>query len=274
MHKNLKLAVIGHPISHSLSPLMFAELGRHIGGEISCARFDVRPSGLPHYLDRAKSLRLDGFNVTMPLKREMFRLADIADARAKATGAANAIKLSGGKFLATNTDAPAFAASLRANKIKIKCATAAVFGTGGAARASVYALCEGGAATIYIVSRRDKKASALADSFSKLYPHTVFKRGHKKELTADIWINATPAGMPGKAGCKIPLLPANAPSACAVDWVYSKAQTPFIRAALKSGMKTVGGLEIFIRQALESWSFWSGERISPRLYAAIERTLR
>ena len=268
-----RLTVIGHPVKHSLSPRLFTLLGRSMGRDVYYTACDVKPANLAAFIIKAKKQQLKGFNVTMPLKEIICGHIDVLDAPAKAIGAVNTVKLCGDKTYATNTDETALRAVLKAHKIKIKDTTAVIFGTGGAAKATAYVLCENEASAIHVISRRRERGMAFVSHFKNHYPRTTFISSASPEannIRAAIWVNATPLGMSGKTLEKPLFNLPPARGACAVDWVYGKTQTPFIKSALKSRMKTIGGLEIFLEQALAGWQYWFGGKNS----AAADRTIR
>src|SRR3954469_3275738 len=131
-----RLAVLGHPVSHSRSPAMqtaaLEALG--LGGEWSYEAIDVEAAELA---DRVRGLPSEGFvgvNITIPHKEAALAVADEATESAQEIGAANTLRFAGGRVQAENTDATGLLAALPA---PVEGKTALVLGAGGSARAVV-----------------------------------------------------------------------------------------------------------------------------------------
>lgn len=241
----VRLALIGRPVSHSLSPRIFAELGRLLGRRVSYKALRVEDAALEAVV---RGFRGAGFNVTIPHKRAVMPLLDALTPEARAIGAVNAVRFSERGLIGHNTDAAGFLDALPR-----KAKDAVVFGAGGAARAVAYALGESGARSVRIVARSPGKARSLALEFGKLFPRTRFSAG--APMRADVWVNATPLGMKG--------FPRKSPAprklACgfAFDLVYG-GKTPFLKDASAAGIGSADGLDMLVCQALRGWEFWRG----------------
>jgi hypothetical protein len=98
------LALIGHPVEHSLSPRMHNAAFAADGLDFVYVCLDVDPDDLPAAVKGAAALKLRGFNITMPHKRAMISLLDELDEGARISGAVNAVVIDGSSLPGYNTD--------------------------------------------------------------------------------------------------------------------------------------------------------------------------
>lgn len=249
-----KFAVIGDPISHSLSPLMHQAAIKALKIPAQYLPLHI-PQGQISQIKKYKK-EFQGFNVTIPHKQTVMKYVDRLTPLAKKIGAVNTVYQNKGQWIGDNTDAPGFLLSLKKNfpAQKLKKTQAVVFGAGGAAYAVVYALLESGVSKIYLVNRSKANAKKLIKKMGKL--------GSKIELilTGDDliaqalsdskWvINTTPLGM--GALKKLSPLPQTARLSrqhCVVDLIYKPAQTLFLKQAQKAGAQTGNGFWMLVFQ--------------------------
>lgn len=268
-----RLGLIGSPVSHSLSPRLFSDLGRLLGQKVSYRTCLVAPGELVDALKRLEKLGWTGFNATIPHKQALLSLMTGGlTPQARSIGAVNSVSFSSSGPIGHNTDADGFLDALRDSGFSVKGGTAVVFGAGGAARAVGYALGAAAAKNVTISARNQSAATELARSLRNFFKRTEFRAG--REARADIWINATPLGMKGFPSKS----PAAGPARCglAYDLVYG-ARTPFLESAAAAGAATLDGLDMLVRQALRSWEFWFqplGARRRRALGSEIIRRLR
>ena len=256
-------AVIGHPISHSLSPKLFAEFARIAQIELDYRAVDVAPAELEATLARWRGdARFIGCNVTMPHKQRILGFLDRCTVAAQACAAVNVVRRDGATLVGDNTDVVGIAATFEAMRFDPAGARAVIFGAGGGAQAVATVLGERGAAGVWIVARIAERGAALAQracAHAPGTPFSVLELDAEAPPPAALYVNATPLGMAGQP--VRPLLPANAPpGALAFDLVYRPADTPFLREARERGMRAVGGLPMLIEQALATFERWFGFR--------------
>lgn len=245
----IKLALIGHPVKHSLSPKIFELLGRALEAEIDYAAIDVLPSRLKGAIGALKDRR--GFNVTIPHKQNVAKFMTSLTPEARAIGAVNVVRFSGASLKGHNTDAAGFSDALAEAGLEMKGEDAVIFGAGGAARAAAYALGAAGASSVRFVNRSRENADASAKALKKSFAKTEFSAGPLKP--AFLWVNATPLGMSGFA-VRSPA-PSRFECSAAFDMVYGGA-TPFLRQAGRGGVRACDGLAMLVFQALRAWEFW------------------
>ena len=148
--------VVGHPISHSLSPLIHAFWAKRAGIDGYYIPLDVAPTydDFARAMDGLRAIGFAGVNVTLPHKEHALRYADGASAEAKSAGAANVLTFAGPGVEAHNSDIVGFAAAVReqysAPGQKPPAGPALILGAGGAARGVALALKELGVAEIAV----------------------------------------------------------------------------------------------------------------------------
>ena len=134
-----RFGVIGHPIAHSLSPLLHNTAFSLLGLDCSYEAFDVEPSALGTSILKFKDQGFYGLNVTIPHKEAVVEFVDAQSDESKAVGAVNTVIFDGERIHGENTDVYGVAASLESFRSQIQDQLAIVIGAGGSARAIVYA---------------------------------------------------------------------------------------------------------------------------------------
>ncbi len=254
-------AVIGHPVSHSLSPVIFDYLAKKSNLPLSYGRLDLLPSELPGALEIFKRNGFfRGVNVTIPHKETAAKLADRISPEAKLMGAANVLKFSQGKIEAYNTDIYGIAQTLKEQRCKVAGKDVILFGAGGAAKAVAYVLGSQGARCVSVVNRDRARARRLCMTMGKQFKKTRFETVDVHRLpttTLCLYVNATALGMNGFP--EFDFLPQKVTSgALAFDLVYRPHNTSFLKQARARGLRTVGGLDMLVWQALKTWELWFG----------------
>ena len=261
-----RLAVLGHPVSHSRSPAMqnaaLATLG--LAGEWSYEAIDVEPAKFP---ERTRELQDQGFvgaNVTIPHKEAALTLADEASHAADEIGAANTLSFRDGAIRADNTDATGLLAALPG---QVEGRTALVLGAGGSARAAVWALA-GQGATVSVWNRTPERADELVRGLARAGEGTP-SEGRLRAVTADqlrangyeLIVNCTAIGMRDEDPfAHLPLDPERLESgAVVVDLVYAGSESRLVREARRRGATAVDGVEVLVRQGAASLRIWTGQ---------------
>ncbi len=267
-----KLAVVGQPISHSLSPRMqnaaLAATGLAAQGW-SYEAIELSEDGFAPAIQRlAADPEWAGVNVTIPHKAAALAVATTASPAARAIGAANTLTFaapepgSGAEpaIAADNTDAPALLDALGRDPAG---EVALVLGAGGSARAMVWALREAGA-EVSIWNRTYERAAALAAELGV----AVLAEGERPNPARfGLLVNTTAVGLGADAssrrdGAELKALGIEADQLSdrhvVVDLVYGPTETELIRAARDRGAKAIDGLEILVRQGARSFRIWTG----------------
>ncbi len=256
-----RLAVIGHPVAHSLSPKMQNAALREMGlaGEWSYEAIDVEPSEFSRVVKGLPGGNFEGVNVTIPHKHAALEIADDPSDAARAIGAANTLSFGGGRIAAENTDAPGLIAALPESP---KGHRALVLGAGGAARASAWALAQEGAA-VWVWNRTHAKTEKLASELG-LRPIEPEAPPRALQLNRfEIVVNATSVGLEPskKEGADLKALHLDADSLTeqhlVVDLVYGSEDTELMRTARAGGATVIGGREVLVHQGAASLRIWT-----------------
>lgn len=286
--------LIGHPVGHSLSPVIHAAAYEALGvpGNRYLAVDCPDAAAVERQVDALRRGEIAGANVTVPWKRLALELADEAHASARDVGAANVLSAvdSGPKrkIVAYNTDVGALADEL------VQCRpgarAAVVIGNGGAALAAVAACRAAGVDRITVTARRfrgERKPSwERADALEALGAVAVEWSSdsgadsalRRALVSSDLVVQSTSDGMRGATdGAAVrDIVPwgALSPATCAYDLVYNPAVTPFIEAARGRGLRAESGLGMLVGQAARAIELWLGRRpAAEALRVAAEKAL-
>ncbi|MGB5913200.1 MAG: shikimate dehydrogenase [Promethearchaeia archaeon] len=259
------LCVIGHPIEHSMSPIMHNAAIQDLGLDYLYIAFDVAPNKLKEAIKGLKTLNIKGINVTLPHKENAIKFIDKVDELAQKIGAINTIKNEGGFLIGRNTDVEG------ANKALIDagCETAGknivVIGAGGATKAVLYSLASD-TNKITIINRSEDRAKILVSEMnskidinieSKRYSEIILK---EEISNADILINATPVGM-------FPTIDISPVSKKILhsdlfvfDLIYNPLETQLIKDSKEIGCQTLSGLDMLVNQGALAFEWWTNRK--------------
>lgn len=246
--------MIGHPVGHSLSPVLHNAAFEAAGLDWAYLAFDVAPGAAGAALEGMRALGIAGLSVTTPHKDDVARLVDRRSPIAERLGAVNTVVNHGGELVGESTDGQGLVEALRLEQgfdpTGRRCV---VRGSGGAARAVILALAGAGAAEVIVVPgravARAEVAAALAGPAGRVGPAA-------EADGADLVVNATTLGMAGGPP-DLPFDPAVLqPGQVVVDIVYP--DTAFVRAARGRGATAVSGLGMLVHQAAAAFTLWTG----------------
>jgi len=288
----VKFGLIGHPVSHSLSPVIHAAAYRELGVEHRYELFDApSEADVERFVAALRRGEVSGLNVTIPWKRQAFALSDERVALAQRLGVANVLACQAGRVIAHNTDALALETEFRE---RASTRSAVVLGSGGATPAVVAACRSAGIDEVWVTARRftpEQPESSWPGAAELLrlgarlmvWPEqsTLARRAFEARCgAAGLVVQCTSAGMQGAdsgepLAAMIPWheLPADA---LGYDLIYAPLETPFLRAARLAGRRTRHGLPMLVLQAALSIEIWLGRRpaLDPLQHAALEALAR
>lgn len=252
----IELGLIGNPLGHSSSPLLFADIFSRDGVEGSYSLFPLHTiADLPELLNNHPLLA--GFNVTIPYKQAVIPYLDDMSDEAQAIGAVNTVLVdrSGGhiRMKGFNTDCRGFISSLGMFDAS-KCSPALLLGTGGAARAVAYALSLMGI-KYSVVSRSSASQFEMEGRAQKVYSYADLNSAILDDVR--LIVNATPAGMFPDVGT-YPPVPWQLLGGRHIlyDLVYNPVVTEFMKRGLERGCIVVNGMEMLRQQAEKAWEIW------------------
>ncbi len=256
------MGVVGHPVSHTLSPAIQNAALEHFRMNVRYVAFAVPGNQLKKMAEAVRLLQMPGINVTLPHKERIIPLLDEVSSVATRIGAVNTVVNRNGHLVGENTDYDGFLTTLRglrAGSMK----NALVLGSGGAARAVLAALKDQGFQEIILSSRKFSRAKkTMADLGGKRFGEVVpWER--REGVRADLLVNATPLGQRARDP-----LPASARSVrharAAIDLVVRPRGTRWIALARSYGVAAEEGSVMLIAQGRESFRLWFGK--SPPLH--------
>lgn len=266
-----RFAVIGHPIGHTMSPFIHSRLFRLAGTEAQYGAADVPPEDLSAELEH-RLRDLDGFNITIPLKRAVIPLLDALDGKAAQFGSVNTVKNENGRLTGYTTDGDGFRMALAAAGVRLEGRRTVVLGAGGAARAVAFEAARAGG-TVTVAAREHSLPAAreLCADLTKKIPGTRADFCLIRNIggEADLLVNATPVGMyPNVEGC-----PVGADLLQRVrfvfDAVYNPGKTALLRLADENGIPGLGGMSMLVWQAAAAQGIWTGARFGAQAVARL-----
>lgn len=253
-------AVMGHPISHSLSPKIHRAFADQTGETLDYSAIDVPET---QFLEAVKAFRDaggKGLNVTVPFKEEAWALCDIRTDAAELAGAVNTLWFEGTQVHGANTDGVGMLRDIQHNHAYLIAEKRVlILGAGGAVRGVLHPLLAADPAFVVIANRTPSKAQDLAAHFAQM---GTVEGGGFNDLEGqcfDLVINGTSASLHGA----MPQLPDEilADGVMCYDMMYASEPTPFMQwALLHRAKKVVDGFGMLVEQAAEAFLLWRGVR--------------
>ena len=264
--QELKAAVIGHPIGHTMSPFIHRRLFALEGISHSYQVLDVPdlPAALPELR------QLDCFNITIPHKQTILPYLDWMEENARRFGSVNTVQVDGGKFRGFTTDGPGCRKALENHGVPLK-GELLVLGNGGAARAIAFEAVGQKKSSHLTVACRDESLPKAQSLVQELLDYAgdlgdrqfaavavTYSALEQGAAQYDLLLNATSVGMFPKTG-KSPVS-GEVVSRCGAvfDAVYNPAQTELLRLAENAGATVIGGMEMLVYQAVAAHELWFG----------------
>ena len=260
------IALIGHPVSHSLSPIMQNAALQYLGLDLIYIALPCKDEDLELVLNSFKKINCKGLNITIPHKEKVFNLCSEISPIANKLKAINTLKLnSEKKWSATNTDVEGFIYPLKNLNLAKK--KSMVLGSGGAARSVIQGLINLNLSTISVISRNKSSLDALIKNFdNQIQLQGLLNSDDQAQILireADLIVNTTPAGMKttkyennvmpyGEAFWR-----SLKSQTIIYDLIYNPAPTTLLEFSAKKGCMTIDGLEMLVAQGIKSLSFWT-----------------
>ena len=256
--KTRLLTLLGDPILHSKSP------------EIQNKAFEAAGVDGVYVALQCKEEDLEGFmvsiarsggggNITLPHKEKAAAIVEIASEAVVQTGACNTFwGDERGRIHGDNTDVDGFRSALSffigsvPSGIRVL-----LLGGGGAARASLLGLIDEGADEIVIFNRTPERARSMSRRIGGERTRVIPVLEEIEGEDFDLVINATRLGLEKNDASPVDLERLGCVGA-AMDLVYGRHVTPFVRAAEAMDIRATDGAEMLVRQGAASFERWWG----------------
>ncbi len=271
-HPGPALAVIGHPIAHSLSPVIhnaaLAEMAKTDARyrDWRYFKFDIAPADLPAALQEFHRRNFHGLNLTVPHKSIVIEHLAGSDSFVRAAGAANTLSRVEAGWQGANSDGYGLAHALRQDLgAELAGSPIILLGAGGAARGAAVECLRAKCAALWIGNRT---AATLAALLAELEPLAAGTELHGFDLanpppglpSGAIVINATSLGLKPDDAAPVDLKRIPAPH-CVFDMIYRPAQTALLREAAQRGIAQANGLGMLVHQGARSLAIWTGAAV-------------
>lgn len=268
-HAGPALAVLGHPIGHSVSPAMhnaaLAALARRdpAFARWRYFRFDVPPEQLPAALPRFHAAGFHGLNLTVPHKVLAFDLVHEIDPTARIIGAVNTLLRIPEGWRGFNTDGHGLAAALRETMgFSLADSPVVLLGAGGAARAAAVECLAQRCTALWIGNRTAANRHALLAELSRSPGRAELHGFDPAQPPADlprnaILINATSLGLKPADAAPLDLRAIPRPAGV-YDMIYRPKPTALLRQAAELGIPHAHGLSMLVHQGAKSLEIWTG----------------
>ncbi len=256
-----KYAVIGDPISHSLSPGMHNAAFKALGIDAEYSAIHVKKEGLAKFADFARG-ELAGFNVTVPHKNAIISHLDGISDMCKITGSVNTITVKNGRLFGDSTDGYGLQMAIKeAFGIDVKGNSFLFLGCGGTVKAVSYHFIKEGAKKLFIANRTLSKADELTKYLIKCTNSDVQCTAINQTNTLDhfldsasVVIQATSLGLKETDPSPLPKeLIRN--KTVMFDTIYKN--TEFLKNAAQNGVKSANGSLMLVHQGARSFSIWT-----------------
>lgn len=262
--------LLGTPVAHSISPMMYNETFRLLGIDYVYLCFDTAQADFGNLIHALRDMQVFGFNLTMPDKERIIEYLDDLSPAARMIGAVNTVKNENGRLIGHNTDGIGYMRSVADHEYDIKSGAMTLLGAGGAASSIAIQAALDGVPALHIVNRRGRSwnnALRLADEINRstscradvtdLADETELRRilSESRLLT-----NATSIGMAANAGISPIKDPSMLhPELLVSDIIYNPRRTKLMEDANSAGCRTFNGMYMLLYQGEAAFRIWTGQ---------------
>lgn len=270
--------IVGNPISHSLSPLLQNALAEEMNIDMKYVAFPVT-ANIKDAINGAFFLGIQGFNVTIPFKKDMLEIVSEIDERAKNIGAINTLIRVEDGYKGYNTDILGLKMSLENSGLNIKNKNIILLGAGGAAKSALYLAVEEEAKSITIINRNKKKAEELKKEIGFRNISTFSLDDLKSDINLlkynDYFVfQTTNVGMhPNIDDCIIEDEDFYKKCDAGIDLIYTPFETTFIKKMKESGNSCINGLDMLILQGVASFEIWNKVKVDMEVIDKVKQLL-
>jgi shikimate dehydrogenase len=256
----MKAAVLGKPITHSLSPALHRAAYRELGlDDWTYDLVECDEAGLAGYVE-SRDREWAGLSLTMPLKRTVLPLLDQADPMAAATGGANTVVFRPEGRYGYNTDVQGIVDALTEAGAPAPGAVT-IIGAGATACSALAAVGELGAPGAEVILRDPARAGAVLATARKLGLKVRLRPFDDQDqgdaVVPDLLISTVPAGATNLFAERT--LFSRTPPMAVMDVVYHPWPTPLARAAEAAGAIVASGFALLLHQAAAQVELMTGK---------------
>lgn len=264
--------LLGSPVAHSFSPMMYNESFRLLGIDWVYLCFDTANADLGEIVHSLRKMNVFGFNLTMPDKEHILPYLDEITPAARMIGAVNTVKHENNKLTGHNTDGIGYIRSVREAGCDLSSCEMTLLGAGGAAAAIAVQAALDGVPTLHIISRHGRswsKAEHLVHTINQeTRCHADLTDMADTEavcgciLRSSLLTNATSLGMtPDTDATPVADVSCFHEGLLVSDIIYNPRQTRLLREAEAHGCRTTNGMRMLLYQGAAAFSVWTGQEM-------------
>ena len=252
--------LIGDPVSHSLSPAMHNAAFKSLSMDDVYIAYKVSSHELESSVESLRSVKISGFNVTIPHKIAVLQYLDEVDLLSRKAGAVNTVTSIDGRFKGFNTDIQGFLQPLLNRGIDFRGLSVLLFGAGGSARAVVASLSSvTGISKLVVANRTYNKSSELskqAELQGLTSSVSMIEEAKVMAKRFDLIVNATSVGLQSNES----ILDSEDidGSSTVYDLVYRPVMTKLLENAREKGARIIYGYEMLLEQGAQAFEIWTG----------------
>jgi shikimate dehydrogenase len=243
----INAAVLGSPIAHSLSPLIHSLAYEYLGVAAHYEAIEVNAGALTKFLNETDKNCL---SLTMPLKEEAMKVADVISDVASRISCGNTFSLNEGVWSLTSTDVSGFDNALKMHGIDTV-DSVLIIGAGATARAAIASV-SAITKSVSVVSRNSEREAAMNKASGINVSYLPWKLTDEIN-DADLVINTTP-----NQAADFFLSGIDKPRGTLFEVLYHPWPTAISRAWSKTQAQVIDGLDLLIHQAIAQVEIFSG----------------
>ncbi len=262
-------AVIGNPISHSLSPKIHNAIFNKYKLNCLYSAICIDYANIKNFILSMKTLNIKGVNVTVPFKETLVEYLDKPDSFVTKCGAVNTIINNNGVIYGYNTDGIGFLYVLEhVLNLNLLNKKVVVLGAGGTAKSIGFSLISTNIASLSLINRSSDKVVSLQDSLqaeNSSLEINAFKLAdsaiYDVLADSDIIINTTSVGMSVSDSLLLDNMDwVNSNKVC-IDVIYNPNETLFLKESRLRGAKTLNGVSMLAAQAMYAAEYFTYKKI-------------
>ena len=277
--KTMVCGLIGNPVEHTMSPFIHNTLAESLGRNLVYVPLLVEHN-LKDAIAGAFALNIQGLNITVPYKENVYEMLVEVDPLAQQIGAVNTLKRVEGGYCGFNTDMTGLYRALCSEGIKIQQEKVIILGAGGAARSVAYLCSHYGAKQIFILNRKIEKAYQIAEEINKLKGQEnviplALEEYKKLPEEKMLCIQATSVGLePNNHQAVVEDKEFYQRIHTGYDLIYRPANTRFMQLVRQQGGVAFHGLKMLLYQGIEAFEIWNGCKIQEDLCETIYEKMK